>query len=427
MEPASSSATADGVPGELTASCDVRAATPADAVAGVRPRYVAWPASTQQAAALYSAAASLRLTLVPRGSGARLDWGLPPASCDLIVDTSRLDRVIEHAAGDLVVTVQAGVRLDELARVLGDAGQRLALDLPAAAGPAGTAGGAIATNVAGPLRYRYGAPRDLLIGITVVRADGTVARSGGKVVKNVAGYDLGKLFAGSLGTLGLITEATFRLHPLPGAATWISVDCAEPAQAAATVVAIADSPLAPVAIELDWPAAAAPLTVSALLEGDEASVAERAGRLREILARDSAGRDASTRSPAAGGTLLRVAFWAGELRDVLTALRRTADQLGLDPAISGAAASGVLDVVVGPDAAADSVAGFVDALRATLRRPGNGLPPARSSAVVLTAPPAVRDAVDLWGPIPSAGLMRSVKDQFDPGQLLAPGRLGGGI
>ena len=144
------------------------------------------------------AAADLGLTVVPRGSGGRLDWGRPPASCDLIVDTRRMDQVLEHAAGDLVVAVQAGIRLDQLAKVLATAGQRLALDAPASAdGTSGTVGGLIATGAAGPLRYRYGAPRDLLIGITIVRADGTVAKSGGKVVKNVAGYDIGKLFAGS--------------------------------------------------------------------------------------------------------------------------------------------------------------------------------------------------------------------------------------
>ena len=137
-----------------------------------------------------------------------------------------MDQVLEHAAGDLVVAVQAGIRLDELAKVLATAGQRLAIDSPASAGgSSGTVGGLIATGAAGPLRYRYGSPRDLMIGITVVRADGTVAKSGGKVVKNVAGYDIGKLFAGSLGTLGLITEATFRLHPLPEAAAWITLDC----------------------------------------------------------------------------------------------------------------------------------------------------------------------------------------------------------
>ena len=286
MTSPNSASQAPGIPPELADSCEVRAAGPQDAAGGVAARFVARPASTGQAAALLTAAAALGLTVVPRGSGSRLDWAVPPAACDLIADTSLLNQVIEHAAGDLVVTVQAGVHLGDLAKVLAAAGQRLALDTPALAGPAGTAGGAIATNLAGPLRFRYGAPRDLLIGITVVRADGTVARSGGKVVKNVAGYDLGKLFAGSYGTLGFITEATFRLHPLPEATAWISLGCRDPAAAAAAVRAIADSPVAPAAVELGWERAGTAIAISALLEGnageraDAVSPARRDSRAR---------------------------------------------------------------------------------------------------------------------------------------------------
>ena len=159
------------------------------------------------------AAAGHELAVVPRGGGSRLGWGTPPSRCDLVIDMSRMAEVLEHAAGDLVARVQAGARMGDVAAVLAQAGQEIALDVPGDA----TVGGVVASGLAGPRRLRYGTPRDLLIGITIVRADGTVAKSGGKVVKNVAGYDLGKLFAGSAGTLGLITEATFRLHPLPAA------------------------------------------------------------------------------------------------------------------------------------------------------------------------------------------------------------------
>src|SRR5450432_1644065 len=227
---------AEPVPGPLAAACgQVRAAGPGDEVAGVRPSWVASPASVAEISAVLRAADGLNLAVVPRGTGTKLAWGLPPRRCDLVVDMLRLNRVLEHEAGDLVVRVQAGVQISELARVLGAAGQQLSLDLPSggngradgghgagrrgADGPGGqgTVGGVLATGLAGPRRLRYGTPRDLAIGITVVRADGTVARAGGKVVKNVAGYDLGKLLAGSAGTLALITEATFRLHPLPAA------------------------------------------------------------------------------------------------------------------------------------------------------------------------------------------------------------------
>src|SRR3984957_4855768 len=198
----------------LTAACpSLRDGEPADAVGGLTPSFVAAPASTQEAAALLRAAASSGLAVVPRGAGTGLGWGLPPSACDLVVDLSAMDQVIEHAAGDLVARVQAGATFGGVASVLAKAGQELALDVPADA----TIGGVVATGTAGPRRLRYGSPRDLLVGVTPVLADGVVAHAGGKVVKNVAGYDIGKLLAGSQGTLALITEATFRLHPLPEA------------------------------------------------------------------------------------------------------------------------------------------------------------------------------------------------------------------
>src|SRR5450755_1910682 len=299
--------TAGSVPVQLTSACgQVRAAGKADAVGGVVPSYVATPTSTQEASAVLRAAAGLGLAVVPRGCGTRLDWGAPPSRCDLVVDTRLMDTVLEHAAGDLVARVQAGVRLDRLADVLGQASQRLALDPPGSESPAnggdlaeggtgvcgtgvcgsgvcGTVGGLIATGVAGPLRLRFGSPRDLLIGITMVRADGTVARAGGKVVKNVAGYDIGKLLAGSYGTLGLITEATFRLHPRPPAAAYVSLACPDAAVAAAALLTAAGSALAPAAAELDWPGQDAPISLAVLLEGDAEGVAERATRMRDLL------------------------------------------------------------------------------------------------------------------------------------------------
>src|SRR5690348_4806438 len=206
------------------------------------PRFTASPASVAEASALLAAAAAQDLAVVPRGGGSKLGWGAPPRRCDLVVDTTALDQVIEHAADDLVARVQAGVSVARLGEVLAGAGQQLALDPPpaplavpgagsgagAAAGnapPSGangtapewqgaTVGGTLATGAAGPRRLRYGTPRDLIIGITVVRADGTVAKSGGKVVKNVAGYDLGRLVTGSFGRVGVIGEAVVRLHPL---------------------------------------------------------------------------------------------------------------------------------------------------------------------------------------------------------------------
>jgi glycolate oxidase FAD binding subunit len=459
----------DSIARALAQACpQVREAGPDDAVAGVEPRFVACPDDVAQAAQVMRAAATAGLATVPRGAGTRLAWGSPPDRCDLVIDTRRLNRVLEHAAGDLVVRVQAGVGLDHLATVLAKAGQRLALDPPPAGGEGaegrGTVGGVLAAGVAGPLRLRYGTPRDLNIGIKVVRADGTVASSGGKVVKNVAGYDLGKLFAGSYGTLGLIVEAVFRLHPLPAATSYVTLEAADTDAACAAVAAAADSPVGPSAIEIDRPARQAPLRVGVLLEGDPDGVAERCERLAGLLAGPPGlagpGAGPNTGPPGAGatsvtsvtsqrpgwwgrgaaaspGTVIRIAFWPAALAEVLAAVDAAASAAGLDPAVSGSAAAGVLYAAVDAGAAPEAVGQFLAGLRGAVSAgpgagPGGGPEagtgaPARGSAVVLHAPARVRDAVDVWGPVPSLGLMRAVKDQFDPGHTKAPGRFVGGI
>jgi glycolate oxidase FAD binding subunit len=452
----------DAVLRALAAACPAaRAAAASDAVAGMAPRYAASPASVAEASAVMRVAAEQALTVVPRGSGSRLDWGAPPRRCDLVVDTLRLDQVVEHAAGDLVARIQAGAGMRRLGEVLAAAGQQLALDPAPGDGPAGqepaggepastgTVGGTLATGTAGPRRLRYGTPRDLVIGITVVRADGTVASSGGKVVKNVAGYDLGKLFAGSYGTLGLIVEAVFRLHPLPAAAAYTTVDVAGPAEARRMVAAAAGSELAPTAVEISRAGRGQPVRVGVLLEGDPAGVGERAAHLRGLLGAgaetspDAPGWWGSTGPPAghngAGGTgtLIRVGFWAAALPAVLAAIDGAAVAGGLDPPVAGSAAAGVIYVALGDGAHPAAVAAFVASLREALARgaadarpasaPVPDSPPVLASAVVVHAPPAVRELADMWGPVPGLSLMRAVKDQFDPGHRMAPGRFAGGI
>ncbi|HEY6278132.1 MAG TPA: FAD-binding oxidoreductase [Streptosporangiaceae bacterium] len=446
----------DQVLKDLVAACPAaRPAAGADAVAGVTPRYAASPASVAEASALLRAAAAHELSVVARGSGSRMDWGAPPRRCDLVVGTSRLDQVVEHAAGDLVARVQAGVSLASLAGVLAGAGQQLALDqAPDGTGqrPAATIGGTLATGMAGPRRLRYGTPRDLVIGITVVRADGTVASSGGKVVKNVAGYDLGKLFAGSYGTLGLIVEAVFRLHPLPTAASYTTVSTGGPGPARAAVAAAAASELAPVAIEVSRAARDQPVQVGVLLEGDPSGLAERSAALRELLGDGAAtsedapgwwgrmeppGGPGAPGGPRSPGTLVRVAFWAAALPRVLAAIDAAAAAVSADPQLTGSAASGVIYAALPASTSPGAAAGFVTGLREALARgdadarpasaPFPDSPPVLASAVVVHAPPPVAERVDLWGPVPGLPLMRAVKDQFDPGHRMAPGRFAGGI
>ena len=529
---------ADPVLGALASACPAaRPAEPGDEIAGVMPRFAASPASVAEASALLAAAAAQDLAVVARGGGSKLGWGAPPRRCDLVVDTTALDQVVEHAADDLVARVQAGVSVARLGEVLAGAGSGsrasccpAPLAVPGTgagsragagtrAGPAvrsaapsgangaapewlgATVGGTLATGAAGPRRLRYGTPRDLIIGITVVRSDGTVAKSGGKVVKNVAGYDLGRLFTGSFGTLGLIVEAVFRLHPLPASAVYVTVDCPGPDEAYRAVAAAAGSDLAPSAVEIDRTAQGAPVRVAVLLEGDPDGTAERAGLLCSLLGEGAAvrpsppawwgwpatgdGRAGANGQPSDGnaprdgnalgergtrgddgatgdgnapsdrgdpgdgnapgdraeprrtGTLVRIAFWAAGLPRVLRVIDAAAQAAGLDPAVGGSAAAGVIYAATGPDADPAAVAAFAAGLRAALARgeadarpttaPVPDSPPVLASAVVVHAPPGVRDLVDPWGPVPSLPLMRAVKDQFDPGHRMAPGRFAGGI
>jgi glycolate oxidase FAD binding subunit len=213
--------------------------------AGPATDRVVRPASTEEAAEVLRDAAGHGLAVLIRGAGTKIEWAVPPERLDLIVDTGRLTGIVEHAAGDLITVVRAGTPMAELADGL--PGQQLALDAPL---PGATIGGTVAANTSGPRRMLYGTARDLLIGITVVRPDGKVARAGGKVVKNVAGYDLGKLFTGSYGTLGLITEMAFRLHPRPAARAWVRTPVTDPGPAVAAVLA---AQVVPSALEVDVP------------------------------------------------------------------------------------------------------------------------------------------------------------------------------
>jgi glycolate oxidase FAD binding subunit len=416
--------------------------TSSDAVGGLVPSFVASPSSTAEAAALLRAAAAAGLAVVPRGAGTGLSWGAPPARCDLVVDMRAMDQVLEHAAGDLVARVQAGVTIGQLAAVLASAsgsGQELALDVPAEA----TVGGVVATGTAGPRRFRYGAPRDLLIGLTVVRADGVIAHSGGKVVKNVAGYDIGKLFSGSQGTLGLITEATFRLHPRPGAVAWVTAEFGpdEPADAcaaaASAVASAAGSKLVPSAVELDWPGGShRPLRVGALLEGTPSGVAERARQMSSLLAAAGGSVGVLDSAPARWGALpesalvVRVSFWVSALGSVLDALAAAAADAQVRPAVSGPAGAGALYACLDPGVSDEAAVRFVAVLRERLL-PGSprGAQGLRVGVAVLAASPQVLAAAGAYGPVPGAALMRAVKDQFDPEHRMFPGRLafaGGG-
>ena len=218
------------------------------------------------------------------------------------LDAARLDRVLEHEAGDLTCTVEAGIRLSALAAVLAQAGQRLSLDPPGDP----TIGACLAANLSGPLRHRFGGPRDLVLGVTLVLADGTIANAGGKVVKNVAGYDLGKLVCGSRGRLAFIGRVSLRLHPAPAAAATVVVETADPAGVAAALLA---SHLVPSALDVLQPG-----RVTVLYEGGAAAVAAQVEATRTLVggseADGSVWAESRQRQGAAPG---RAWFAPGEL------------------------------------------------------------------------------------------------------------------
>src|SRR5713226_3569188 len=213
-----------------------RSATAADAVAGVQPKLVVEPGTAQELAEILRLSNDAGLAVIPRGAGTKLGWGNSPGRADLILSTARLTEIIEHAWADLTVTVEAGCTIQRLQEALAQHGQRLALDplWPEKA----TVGGVLSTNDSGALRLRFGALRDLIIGVTIALPDGTLASSGGKVVKNVAGYDLPKLVTGALGTLGVITQATFRLHPVPQNMRTLSINVAGMREAQQLILAL---------------------------------------------------------------------------------------------------------------------------------------------------------------------------------------------
>jgi len=399
----------------------VRAAEAADAVDGVVPTAVVAPGTVDDVVELFREAASSGLCVVPRGGGTKLGWGNPPRSLDLLLDVRRLDRVLEYNPGDLVVRAQAGLPLAALQEQLAGQGQVLALDPPE---PGATLGGVVAANASGPRRLRYGTVRDLIIGVTVVLADGTLAHAGGKVVKNVAGYDMGKLFTGSLGTLGVLVEVIFRLHPLAPVTRSVELPYDGADAAGELVQSILHSALVPSALELVRPRDGDG-HLMVLFEGVEPAVAAQVESTRRLhagaTARDGVPPGFAERPFGAGGIGLKISAEPAALPAVLDALDTVEHEHGLAAGISAHAGTGVLWAGWPRPAEPATVAAAVEQMRAAMARYDG-------SVVVVAAPPEVKAHVDVWGPVGDAlPLMRRVKERFDPEGRLSPGRFVGGI
>jgi len=414
----------------------VQPAPPGTTVDGVPVGRVARPGSVEEASQVLRAAADDGLAVAFSGGGSKLGLGNPPERVDLLVSTERMDQVLEHAAGDLVVRAQAGVRLADLQQLLAPAGQWLALDPPE---PRATLGGVVAANASGPRRLRYGTVRDLIIGITVVLADGTVARAGGKVVKNVAGYDLAKLFCGSLGTLGMVAEVIFRLHPVPAAAAVVTVALDAPERVGQATRRLLRSALEPSAIELKLDEWGWPGRLTVVFEGIRPGVDAQAAAAAELLGQVG---EAAVAGPgetdAALSQLGALPFEKAEL-----AFKATCPPAGLPAvlgdlgggqqreggSVSAHAGTGILWLASGAregDLRADSP--FLPALVRWIAETREGLAARGGSLVVVKAPLHLKREVDAWGPAGDAlGLMRRVKERFDPERRMSPGRFVGGI
>ena len=385
-----------------------RAAATDDAVAGVAPSVVAQPTSVDEVAVVLGGAREQRHVVVPVGGRTKTGWAAPPSSCDVLLDLTGLDRVVEHTAGDLVVVAEAGVRLETLQGQLAEAGQMLALDPPERGA---TLGGIVSANASGPRRLRYGTVRDLLIGVTVVLADGSVAHSGGKVVKNVAGYDLGKLYTGAHGSLGVVVSTTWRLHPLPQAHGAVVVPVRGSAEAGRLAALVNRSTLTPSAVELAWGGGEGQLVV--LFESIPESVGAQSDAALALLGAGTRSEDPpawfGARPGDADDVVLRLAYEPFALPAVL-------DALG-DAQVTASTGTGVAYAAYPAETAVAALPGLRQAIA-----------PYDGTAVVVQAPTAVRSRLDHWGPLPdSFPLMERVKDRFDPERRLSPGRLLGGL
>lgn len=408
----------------LLGTDQIRPATPADAVSAVQTQLILEPFTEHQLTEALRLANESRLAVIPRGGGSKLAWGNPPSRADLILSTARLDKVLEHAWADLTVTVEAGCTIQTLQQTLAQHGQRLALDplWPERA----TIGGILSTNDSGALRLRFGALRDLIIGVTIALPDGTLASSGGKVVKNVAGYDLPKLATGALGTLGVITRAVFRLHPLPHHSRTFSFCPASAEEAQNRLLAVQDSQLAHVALQAQF-SAEAPGSIEILFEGTEAGLESQASHLRHLCQPANisespsvvwnARQDLWSLSNPAETAIAKISILPANLAHTIELIRHAADSHRLRwKSLLYATGLGWLRLD-GP--ALNSHRPLVS-LRTEIEKSGGSL--------VLLHRPAGFPAFEAWGtPGDSLPLMRAVKHQLDPANTLNPGRFLSGI
>ena len=411
-------------------------------VEGRTPEAVVFPGTKEEVGAVLAAAGEAGLPVTPWGGGTRMGIGSPPSRIGLVLGLKRLDRILEHEPGDLTVTVEAGLPFETLQAELGKRGQWLSLD--PGPGERATVGGMLASDASGPRRHLYGTARDLVIGLTVVLADGSVVRGGGKVVKNVAGYDLPKLFIGSFGTLGVLVEATLKLRPRVDVDRMVVARFERLAEAGAAARAVLASDLVPSALELvdaealrrlglgagaalligldgiaeqvDWEVYELPRLLGPLGLGDT-TVLDGAAREEAWRALAGLGRPGHERVAA----VMKWAALPGQLAELMAAGAAAAQRNGLVGALTAHAGVGIVTAVLAGGTSPGAVAATLTEWRALAHGVGG-------HATVEWAPLAVKERIAVWdAPGPTLRLMKGIKERLDPRGILNPGRFVGGI
>lgn len=397
---------------------------PSDIVDGSTPAVVIEPSTIDQVSATLAWASSAGLAVVLRGAGTRDSWGRPPGPVDVLLRFSGLNRLIEHEASDLTATVEAGARLSDLNRRLEQHNQHLPLD--GAVSEAGTVGGLLATNDTGPLRHHHGAPRDLLIGMTVVMADGLIASSGGRVVKNVAGYDIGRLVTGSHGALAAIVSATFKLAPVAPHSLTIRVRVRRPSDVTAFTDLLRQAQCEPEALDLhvshtgtgrpDVSVLVRFASVKAAVE-DAIRASQRCAHQVDGTTEIAEGAQQAewwrlhqAAPRRTGGVLVRLSWRPSEFDRTCAALIEHAADAPI--AWSGRAAAGSGLLGIGGDRARH--AGIIQAVREN---------PGVRHVTMVDAPAALRHQVDVWQITSSdQALWGALKNACDPRDTLGAGR-----
>lgn len=394
-------------------------------------------------------AAETGVAIVPRGRGAYAGYGNRVNREFVILSLERMSGVLEHSVGDLTVTVQAGIPLAALQEYLSGQGQRLPIDPPRP--ELTTAGGAVVTGMTGPKRLKYGTVRDWVIGLRVVLADGRVIRTGGKVVKNVAGYDMNKLFVGSMGTLGVITECTFKLRPIPPAEILVLLEAGDWEAVHRLSRRLLDSPLEPAAVEavnggairLFSDVLEAPCGLLVGFEDERPAVemqwdrvkgwAEEEGlRLRFVLEGEDAAEGwrmvgqsfpcAFDSSDGDVAVVVKGITLPDRVTEMLIAVEDTGARRDLPVVAHGGTGTGVIRAVF------RASKGRPEALTAALKQLRGRFEESGGYLVLEQAPPEVKERISVWGRSPGGlFLMRRMKERLDPSGRLNPGRFVGGI